>query len=222
VLHRLRAPVLAGLIFAVVGCGVRGDLAAVVRAVLEDPEARAPETNAQPGKLREPVLRYISLMRQLNAESTDGFFFNAGFFLQQLIAQAPLSSPSVFNFFLPNHTPAGEIANENLVAPEFQITTTTTIVGVTNLVDFAVNGDFVMDAQPPFGKVTLDLSDYEALAGNVDALLDQLDTVFTYGELSTGSRAAIREILLDIPDLPFRARTAIYLILISPDWAVQV
>jgi uncharacterized protein (DUF1800 family) len=203
--------------------GVRGDMAAVIKAILLDPEASAAADATQNrGKLREPVLRHLALMRQLNATSSDGYYFNAGFLLQQLVGQHPLSSPSVFNFFLPSHTPAGEIAAAGLVAPEFQITTTTTVVGITNLVDFAVNGDFVMDAQPPFGEVTLDLSEFEVLAADPIALMDRLDLLFTSGSLNPDTRAVIVDIIDDIEDLPFRARTAIYLMLISPDYAIEI
>jgi len=203
--------------------GVRGDMAAVIRAVLLDPEAQnLPDLTASFGKLREPVLRYLATLRALNAQSSDGFFFNAGFFLQQLISQHPLSSPSVFNFFLPDHTPAGEIADAGLVAPEFQITTTSTVVNNTNLVDYVVNGGFVMDATTPFGEVSLNLSEYEALAADPDALLDRLDTVFTSGTLSVATRSAIRSVIVDIADLSFRAKSAIYLLLISPDYAVEI
>lgn len=203
--------------------GVRGDMAAVIKAILLDPEASAAADATQNrGKLREPVLRHLALMRQLNATSSDGYYFNAGFLLQQLVGQHPLSSPSVFNFFLPSHTPAGEIAAAGLVAPEFQITTTTTVVGITNLVDFAVNGDFVMDAQPPFGEVTLDLSEFEVLAADPIALMDRLDLLFTSGSLHPDTRAVIVDIIDDIEDLPFRARTAIYLMLISPDYAIEI
>ena len=94
---------------------------------------------------------------------------------------------------------------------------------MTNLVDFAVNGDFVMDApQPPFGTVTLDFSDYVAVAGDVDELLDRLNVVLLFGGLSDATRTAIRGVLLEINDLEFRTRTAAYLILVSPDYAVQV
>lgn len=203
--------------------GVRGDMKAVIRAVLLDPEANAAVNPATSfGKLREPVLRYLALMRQLNAQSSDGYFYNAGFFLQQLVAQHPLSSPSVFNFFQPEHTPAGEIAEADLVAPEFQITTTTTVVGNTNLVDYVINGGFVMDAVEPFGTVTLDFTEYEAVAADPDALLDKLDTVFTYGTLSPATREAIRRVIVDVDDAAFRTRTAIYMLLISPDYAVEI
>ena len=203
--------------------GVRGDMAAVVRAILLDEEAtQAPDPLLSSGKLREPILRYLAMLRALNARSSDGFFFNGGFFLQQLVGQHPLSAPSVFNFYLPDHSPSGEIADAKLVAPEFQITNTTTVVGVTNLVDFVVNGDFVMDAQPPFGQVSLDLTEFEALAADPDALLDRLDLLFCYGTLDPDSRAAIRAVIVDIPDLPFRARTAIYLVLVSSAAAVEI
>lgn len=210
-------------VFAGETSGVRGDMAAVVRAILLDEEAmQNPDPLLSSGKLREPVLRYLMMLRALNARSSDGFFFNSGFFLQQLVGQHPLSAPSVFNFYLPDHAPSGEIADAGLVAPEFQITNTTTVVGITNLVDFVVNGNFVMDAQPPFGQVSLDLTEFEALAADPDALLDRLDLLFCYGTLDPASRAAIRAVIVDIADLPFRARTAIYLVLISPAAAVEI
>ena len=93
---------------------------------------------------------------------------------------------------------------------------------MTNVVDFAVNGNFVMDApDPPFGTVTLDMSDYAAIAGDVDALLDRLNTVLLYGHLTDATRSAVRGVLLDIGDPGVRARTAIYLFLVSPDYAVR-
>ena len=88
--------------------GVRGDMQAVIRAVLLDPEAVAPpDTTADFGKLREPVVRYASLLRQFGANSADGFIANTGYVLQALARQHPLSSPSVFNFFLPAHSARG-------------------------------------------------------------------------------------------------------------------
>ncbi|MBT8098777.1 MAG: DUF1800 domain-containing protein, partial [Gammaproteobacteria bacterium] len=87
------------------GSGVRGDMRAVLRAVLLDPEAAAiPASASSFGKLREPVVRYASLLRQFGANSDDGFIANTGYFLQELGKQHPLSAPSVFNFFLPAHS----------------------------------------------------------------------------------------------------------------------
>ncbi len=203
--------------------GVRGDLGAVVRAILTDQEASNANSDIGFGKLREPVLREVALYRQFNATSTDGFFANGGFFGQQLTRQHPFSSPSVFNFFLPSHTPPGALADAGLVAPEFQITTASTIVGMTNLIDIALNADIVMPLDPALGTVTLDVSEYVDLAAqDVDLLLDRLDIVVTHGTLSADTRAAIRAVLVDIQDPEFLAKTAIYLILVSPDYAVGV
>ena len=201
--------------------GVRGDMQAVIRAVLLDPEA---DTTGDPqfGKLREPVVRFASMLRQFNAGSDDDFISISGHILEFVTRQHPLSSPSVFNFFLPAHTPAGEIAAANLVAPEFQITNSGTIVGISNVIDAAVSADVVSDAPAPFSQVILDMSDYVAIADDVDALIDRLDIVLTYGTASSETRTAIRRIVANIDDMEFRVRVAIYMFLISPDYAVRL
>ena len=202
--------------------GVRGDMRAVIRAVLLDPEAAAaPTTVADFGKLREPVVRYASILRQFGANSSDGFIANTGYFLQELGKQHPLSAPSVFNFFLPAHSPSGEIASAGLVAPEFQITTSNSIVGLSNLIDFIVLADFVTDSPEPFTAVSLDYGDYAGLGSDIDALVDRLDIVLTAGTLDPATRQAIEAVLTDIDDLNLRSRIAIYMFLISSDYAVR-
>ena len=202
--------------------GVRGDMQAVVRAVLLDPEAAtATTTMAEFGKLREPVVRYASILRQFGANSSDDFIANTGYFVQELGKQHPLSAPSVFNFFLPAHSPAGEIAAAGLVAPEFQITTSKSIVGVSNLIDFVILADFVTDAPEPFSPVSLDYSEYINIAGDVGALLDRLDIVLTAGTLDAATRQAIETIITDLDDTNIRVRIAIYMFLLSSDYAVR-
>ena len=202
--------------------GVRGDMRAVIRAVLLDPEAlAAPSPASAFGKLREPVVRYASILRQFGATSDDGFIGNTGYIIQELGKQHPLSAPSVFNFFLPAHSPAGEIADAGLVAPEFQITTSNSVVGMSNLVDFVVLAGFVADAPEPFSQVSLDLGDYVALASDVDALVERLDIVLTAGTLDPSTRSAIESVLNDIPDVDARLLTALYMFLTSADYAVR-
>ena len=202
------------------GGGVRGDLSAVVRAILLDAEARSGTGNTA-GKLREPVVRYVSLIRALDPQSADGWFFNGGYLVQAFTRQHPLSSPSVFNFFLPGHSPAGPIAEAGLVAPEFQITNSTSIVGVSNLVDFAISADFVVDVEAPFAKTTLSYAEWETLAPDIDRLLDRMDILFLSGTLSDATRAAIADVIKDVPDPRNRVKVALYLILISPDYAIE-
>lgn len=202
----------------------RGDMKAVLRAILLDPEARArPGVDLNRGKLREPLLRIVAALRQLGIHSPDGFYANAGFYVQQQIQQHPLSAPSVFNFYLPDYQPTGSVAEAGLVAPEFQITHASSIVALSNLLHAAILGDFVNDLrEPPFSAASLDLDPWIARAHDVPALVDDLDLLFTYGTLSEQTRRTIVEAAGQIDDIELRTRFAIYLILISPDYAVEL
>ena len=210
--------------FADNGLGVRGDMKAVIRAVLLDPEATAdPGTYTQFGKLREPILRIVNIGRQFHIQSTSDYFFHGGYWIQDQLKQHPLASPSVFNFFLPSHMPNGEIAEANLVAPEFQITTNTTVIAVSNLAQHLIWADEIGGVQsPPFGEMSLNLHEYSVLASDVQGLIDRLDMVLTYGTLSEATRNSIGATLVTIADPMERAKWAIYLFLISPDFAVML
>ncbi len=118
------SPAYVGRISAVFdddGSGHRGNLGAVVRAILLDDEARAAPTDAAAGKLREPLLRLTQLWRAYDAKSAKGTYADVK--PMPTVGQGPLTSPSVFNFFSPFYAPAGAIADASLVAPEMQIAT---------------------------------------------------------------------------------------------------
>lgn len=103
------------------GSGVRGDMKAFIKAILMDPEARDPAMMDSPtfGKMREPFLRVVNLVRAFNGASASGHYPLDQFNLDH--QQDPQNSPSVFNFFLPGHSPPGPVTQMGLVAPEFQI-----------------------------------------------------------------------------------------------------
>lgn len=206
------------------GAGVRGDMRSVIKAILLDDEAVAdPDPTSQFGKLREPLLRYTSMLRQLGVSSADGFYANTGNLVRESIQQHPLSAPSVFNFYLPNHTPIGPIGEAGLVAPEFQITNTNSIVQISNLMQLAVIGDVVNDIRnEPFSQAFLNLDDFLPLGETPEALMDQLDLVFTYGTLSDSTRIAILNLIEGFDDAELRVRVAAYLLLISADYAVEI
>jgi hypothetical protein len=113
------------------GRGVRGNLEAVVRAVLLHPEARGTPTGPAAGKLKEPLLRLTQFWRAFDARPFSGTFSlnifccaQSGNFLQSPLAifgQSPNQSPSVFNFYSPFYAPPGEISRSGLVAPEMQL-----------------------------------------------------------------------------------------------------
>ncbi|GAA5121976.1 DUF1800 family protein [Luteolibacter yonseiensis] len=135
-----------------------GDFPTVIKAILLDPEARSGGTLASSGKTREPLLRATGLMRATGAASgmplsdlaAYGYpaeelaKFPAGTTRYRLnrtpaLAQSPLSAPSVFNWFLPDHSPSGIISANGLVSPEQQIITESTAITITN---FLYNGIF--------------------------------------------------------------------------------
>jgi uncharacterized protein (DUF1800 family) len=123
--------------------GVRGDMKAVIRAILLDEEAL--EGAALPaaerpkyGKLREPVLRLSHVLRVFPRPTSGAPPFNGRYFIDGLITpdfginQSPFESPSVFNFFHPQFVPPGPVKRANATAPEFEITTTTSIAATQN------------------------------------------------------------------------------------------
>jgi uncharacterized protein (DUF1800 family) len=198
------------------GSTPRGDMRTVLRAILLDPEADAGI------KLREPFLRYVAMNRGLEVRSGDGTYPGLGYIGQFLTQQNVLSAPSVFNFYLPVFSPAGELGDAGLVAPEFQITNASTIVGITNLLAYALFGEVSIETPEGFTDITVDLTDYEALADDPDALLDRIELVFFPGGMDDGTREAIRDAIEPVgADPGVRTRLALYLALASPAYAVR-
>jgi len=111
------------------GAGRRGNLEAVVKAILLDAEARNPASGtaaASAGKLKEPLLRLTQFWRAYEATSRSGRLGVAANFsggVGAVFGQAQGSSPSVFNFFSPFYAPPGEIADSGRVSPEMQLAT---------------------------------------------------------------------------------------------------
>jgi len=117
------------------GSGIRGDMKAVITAVLTDVEATlaGSTTPTKFGKLKEPMLRLSGIFRAFNTRSFSGRYRIDGLdSLEYGISQGPLQSPTVFNYFHPEFAPPGPVATANAIAPEFEITTTTAIAATQN------------------------------------------------------------------------------------------
>jgi uncharacterized protein (DUF1800 family) len=213
-------------VFANNGQGRRGDLAAVFKAILTDSEALDPAniTNPNFGKLREPVLRFAQLSRTFNARSTSGNWLIGDLTdAAGALGQSPLRSPSVFNFFRPGYFPANtEIANRNLLAPEFQLVNETSTAGYVNFLERAV-------AATRFNDITLDYSAEIAIAQDSAALLDRLDLLLTGRQLSQSARDTIRAAMEDVAitatssdaEKRRRVQIGVTLILASTDYLIQ-
>ena len=206
------------------GSGVRGDLGAVVRAILTDYEARAAAPAAAPGygKLKEPLLRFTAMLRGFNATSPSGRNTLEG--IAGGLFQAAQQAPSVFNFFEPGYVFPGPLAAAGLVAPEFQITDATSSITVPNLFY-----NYTVSPVAPIARnfnttYALDLSPEVALAGNPSALLDRLSAILCANQMSAATKARITTALAALPTstLPIdRVRHAVYFVATSPDGSVQ-
>jgi uncharacterized protein (DUF1800 family) len=210
--------------FADNGQGVRGDMKAVIDAVLRDPEARAGSNITAPapawGKLREPVLRFTTFARAFGVKnSTELWLIPDLSDPATRLGQSPLRSPSVFNFYRPGYTPPNTaLATQNLVGPEFQITTDTSVPGYVNFIQSQL-------VNPP-RDLSYDLSAVLPLATDVPALVRWLNLNLTNDAMSAATRDEITAAVTALPDATdanklARVRTAILLAAASPEFITQ-
>jgi uncharacterized protein (DUF1800 family) len=215
------------------GSGVRGDMGAVVRAVLLDTEARnmSAGVDANFGKLREPILRMTAVMRALNASSTNGLWPVGSTGASTSLGQAPMNSPSVFNFFRPGYTPPNTKTGAlGLLAPEMQIVDEVTVAGYMNTMQ-----TLVANGIGSSNDVKLSFTKEMAIASDPAALVDRVNYLLTYGNMTSARRQQIIEAVtaVTIPSggsttqtqidaaLLNRSRLAVYLTVVSPDFIVQ-
>jgi uncharacterized protein (DUF1800 family) len=210
-------------IFANDGTGKRGNLAAVVKAILLDAEARdaqwflgAPEF----GRLKEPVHRAMAIARTGNIGRYTNLLwwtwgdFNAAAF------QEPTYSPSVFNFFRPGYQPPGLLTQAGLVGPAFQITDSYSSISFPNkLWEMTQSGLAYYGAYsfPP------DYADLLPVSGDAGLLADQVNLLFCGGSMSAATRdnlvTAVNQVASS--DRLLRIRLAVYLAATCPEGAVQ-
>jgi uncharacterized protein (DUF1800 family) len=201
-------------VFQGFGTGTRGDMQAVIAAILLDPEARRGDdpstTVSTDGHLREPILYITNLLRAFGA-TTDG--------LQPVnfatnMNESPMRSGSVFNFFPPNYV----IPGTTMLGPEFDLqTTAVTLVRINFVNSFAFS---------TLGTgTTVSFTTYANMASNPSAMIDALNALLLHGTLSAASKTAILTAVNAVPTGTnqnlVRAETAIYLIASSSQYQVM-
>ena len=211
-------------VFADDGSGVRGDMQAVITAILLDPEARANDADTgdstpsvDGGHLREPILWTTAVARGLNAQSSNTDPTNLYPYIQLAsliggIGEPPLESASVFNFFPPSYV----IPLTTLNAPEFGIENTGTVIPRLSMADRLVNNNN--------DTLTVNLSAASSLgqlaASNPGQLVDSLGATLMHGQMPSAMRSAIVAEISGISDPAQRVRLAVYLITTSSVYKV--
>ena len=211
------------------GSGVRGDMGAVVRAILLDTEARSATANGY-GKLREPIVRLAHWMRAFEATSASGDWLMGSTSANTSLAESPLTSPTVFNFYRPGYVPPNTlVGNKNLLAPEFQVTDEVSVASYANIMQTVVGG-----GAGSSGDIKSLYSKEVALADTVPALMDRISLLLFGGALSDRLRAKISNVVagvaipggtstqssIDAARLN-RVKLAVYLSLVSPEYISQ-
>jgi uncharacterized protein (DUF1800 family) len=197
--------------FNAYGSGKRGDLQAMVAAILLDPEARQGDNPATvsvtDGKLREPVVMIASIARAFHAKTDAGGFAQWGSSMSQSI----FNPATVFNFF----PPVNPIAGTTLNGPEFAIFATNTSLNRVNFINAAVYGSLGGNTKLDFSPVTS--------AGTSDQMVAWLDTLFMHGSTPTQMKQTILTAIaaVDPTDTTGQAEAAIYLYTSSSMYQVQ-
>ena len=214
------------------GTGVRGNMKAVITAILLDPEARDSATdfaNPQYGKVREALLRYTEWARAFTSQSRTGSY-GIGTTEDPIwgLGQMTLRSPTVFNWFAPGYVPPGtSIEQAGLVAPEMQMTNVSSVVGYLNYMQNSI-GSNAASGTDIFSNYGAELN----LAATPDALLDRINLLLMAGEMDSTLRSQILGAVNAIPipsgdqnainaALAARVETAIYLTMASPSFSAQ-
>lgn len=188
------------------GQGVKGDLKAVVTAILLDPEARQDSPTATQGRLKEPVMQIAGLLRALNGQFSSSQQLT---YLFDYMAQPILAPNSVFSWF----SPLFHIPKSPLFGPEFQIYSPT---------EATLRGNFIYQMLTyPGGDMVIDLTPFQAYGNDMPGLVEAANQALLYGRMP----AAMKQIIITAAtpgyDAPTRIATALYLTALSGQYAVQ-
>lgn len=210
-------------VFADNGSGVRGDLAAVARAILLDEAARSPvqfATRPEFGRLKEPVIRVMALGRLFGLKTAAKLLWWDWGEFNGAAKQEPTNSPSVFNFYRPEYRAPGLLTQNNLASPVFQITDSYSSISFPNMLWQIIRDGISYWRTYEF---PLDLATESALASAPEKLADHLNTYLCAGAMKKGTRDRVISAINQIPveQAEARARVAVYLALVCPEGAVM-
>jgi uncharacterized protein (DUF1800 family) len=202
--------------------GARGDLRAVVKAILLDPEARGDvKTDPNYGRLRHPAQFILNILRAFGARSADGTAESDGYLNPQSVQMGMdvFRPPSVFSYFSPSTVVPG---TNGVRGPEFGLLSTSTVLRRANFVNTIVFSRIAAGGNAPNGT-SIDLSGMRALAADPAQLVDALDGLLMHGTMSAEMRQSIIGAVTAVSaaNTLKRARTAVYLVASSSQYEVE-
>ncbi|MGD9762703.1 MAG: DUF1800 family protein [Candidatus Binatia bacterium] len=184
---------------------IRGDMKAVIRAILLDPEARNDTPPADFGRLRTPMQHTIALARALaldpGAASQFAYLFSE-------MNESLLDAPSVFGHYSPMY----RLPISGLFGPEFQIYSASDAITRANLMYALMYSPWPIDPA---------LQPFVAVAADPEALVNAVDAALLYGRMLPATRTALLNAIPAMPDNNARALTAVYLTSMSGEYLVQ-
>lgn len=226
------------------GDGVRGNMDAVVRAILTDPEARDCSyiTDPKSGKLLQPIERMMNLFYAFNISTPSGrYWFRDYGEIYDRVEQSYLYSPTVFNFFSPFFADGEFVAPNDMVSPEFQLLHSTSTIHYLNMTEDMIkirpfkNKTGIND-NPSNPRVvnnspdnpTLDFTPLTTLYadGGITALIEHLDIYLCRGQLGASTKAHIEDNYnqnvangTSLSDLEI-VKDVLYYVMISPSYVI--
>jgi len=206
------------------GQGVRGDLSAVIKTILLDEEVlEGTSSNANFGKIREPLLRVVHLWRAFDAYSpNDRFQFN---WPDYAFAQAPLAAHHVFNFFSPDYVPPGIVSDNNLIAPELEIVTENYLTRTSNFLAYSTlwgHTEFENESDND-ERILIEMNSLKPMIDDTNKLLEHLNMMLLGGTMSDEMHTILTQAFNNSNEQEINDRLSnlLFLIMISPQYTVQ-
>lgn len=228
------------------GSGIKGDMKAVIKAIYFDTEARnITESNQHYfGKPREFPLQVSGLWRAFKAQGIEiknsaGPSVKTIRYMNDALyeEQSAFNAPTVFNYYQSHFSPPGLLANSQLLAPEFQLLNQSSSVSQANLLAKMIfnrhknDPDLYTDTGQGWGtvaiwsnppvKAVLNLDAEIAIANDANALVSRLNLLLTQGQISAEDSQRIANHIRFLKEPLDRIYEAAYLLVISPEYAVQ-
>ncbi len=208
------------------GQGIRGDMRAVVKAVLLDSEALGGKTaNPNFGRLREPLLALTHLWRAFDGNAADGTM--PYYYPESNISQAPLSAPSVFNFFKPDYAPTRYFESKGLVAPEFQLVNEANVTSFQNSLYSLIEWSYKQKTNISLNQVQINIELLRKKAANPADLVNYLSLILTANQIPDNVKTVLVTYLKKVAmetgarSGVVRSIDALYLIMSSPYYLIQ-